>query len=594
MFKRIGMILIFFMMTLCTKGASANNTVLQIHDIQGCSHISPYSGKKVSNIQGVVTHKVSNGFTMQSLQPDDKPCSSEGIFILTGNYPKNMTDDLVSVSGLVSEFTPGNPGNYNLSITEITNPTIKVIQKDHKIPEPVVLDNMAKVIPHEVIENDGMSSFDINEDGLDFYESLESMLVEIDHSIVVAPKNAYNEIVVLPENFSSFNILSISGALLETKNDLNPEKIVVKLPSSFKGHINVGVHTDTKIIGIVDYSYGYYKVISLNPLTFSLPNGPQDTFQSNNGDLTLATYNVENLSIFEDEKKFIGISRQIFNDLSSPDLLVLHEVMDDSGTADDDVVSADKTILKLVQEIKKQGGPDYLFSDAPPVNDQDGGIAGGNIRSVLLYRQDRGINLEPAVEIGSDFTYSDGKFAISQNPLRIGESSKNFSNARKPAIWLLKYQGMQFFVVGVHLTSQIANSPDWGSRQPPLKQADQIRVKQSAFIQGYLRKILRIKNEVPIIVAGDMNSTPWSEVITALKGNSFTNTGEMEDPAEQFSYIFEGNAQQLDYILINNNLVNDVIQSRFLHLNTIQDHDLQVSDHDPVVIEINFSKKANG
>ena len=45
-------------------------------------------------------------------------------------------------------------------------------------------------------------------------------------------------------------------------------------------------------------------------------------------------------------------------------------------------VSSDQTLLLLVEAIDNCGGDRYTFSDNPPINNQDGGIEGGNIRSV--------------------------------------------------------------------------------------------------------------------------------------------------------------------------------------------------------------------
>lgn len=55
---------------------------MSISEIQGCSHVSPYNGKLVKDVKGIVTHKFKNGFTMQSQTPDDLDCTSEGIFLL--------------------------------------------------------------------------------------------------------------------------------------------------------------------------------------------------------------------------------------------------------------------------------------------------------------------------------------------------------------------------------------------------------------------------------------------------------------------------------------------------------------------------------
>ena len=47
--------------------------------------------------------------------------------------------------------------------------------------------------PTEILDDDGLTSFDPNTDGLDFYESLEGMRVTIDAPLVVANTNGNGE-----------------------------------------------------------------------------------------------------------------------------------------------------------------------------------------------------------------------------------------------------------------------------------------------------------------------------------------------------------------------------------------------------------------
>jgi len=79
-----------------------------IHDIQGAAHVSPKNGQNVSNVNGIVTAKRSNGFYMQDPNPDSDPATSEGIFVFTSSAPSAVNvGDAVKVNGRVSEFRPG-------------------------------------------------------------------------------------------------------------------------------------------------------------------------------------------------------------------------------------------------------------------------------------------------------------------------------------------------------------------------------------------------------------------------------------------------------------------------------------------------------
>ncbi len=48
-------------------------------------------------------------------------------------------------------------------------------------------------------------TFDPDEDGIDFFESLESMLASVGGGIVVGSRNTYNEVVIIPQEYRSLN-----------------------------------------------------------------------------------------------------------------------------------------------------------------------------------------------------------------------------------------------------------------------------------------------------------------------------------------------------------------------------------------------------
>ncbi len=59
--------------------------------------------------------------------------------------------------------------------------------------------------------------------------------------------------------------------------------------------------------------------------------------------------------------------------------------------SDDGVVAADQTIANLIAAIQAAGGPTYDYREIDPVNDQDGGEPGGNIRVVFLFKVEPGL-----------------------------------------------------------------------------------------------------------------------------------------------------------------------------------------------------------
>jgi predicted extracellular nuclease len=78
------------------------------------------------------------------------------------------------------------------------------------------------------------------------------------------------------------------------------------------------------------------------------------------------------------------VANHIANYLNLPDIMFVQEIQDDSGPTDDGVVSANLTLTTLVTAIQKESGVLYSYIDIAPVNNQDGGQPGGNIRQAYL------------------------------------------------------------------------------------------------------------------------------------------------------------------------------------------------------------------
>lgn len=78
------------------------------------------------------------------------------------------------------------------------------------------------------------------------------------------------------------------------------------------------------------------------------------------------------------------VANHIAKYLNIPDIMFVQEIQDDSGPTDDGVVSANLTLTTLVEAIQKESGILYSFTDIAPVNNQDGGQPGGNIRQAYL------------------------------------------------------------------------------------------------------------------------------------------------------------------------------------------------------------------
>ena len=578
-FSILLLLLLALLLAACVKEPApvAETGTARIHDIQGCSHRSPYLGRQVEGITGIVTKKSSNGFYMQDDLPDEERCSSEAIFVFTQTYPDVRPGDKITVSGQVDEFLPGSIEDRNLTLTQLTDAEFQIISRGNKLPDAIKIGEDGYLVPDQHIDNDGMREFQPAEDGIDFFESLESMLVTVKPGRVVGPRNPFNEVVIIPDESVGSNLISTLGALIQQDVDPNPERIILNLNTENRNKVNLGSRLNKNVTGIIDYAYGNYKINVFGLAEFSEVYPVVEQINNDSNSLTLASYNVENLSVFDDSSKFRNAAAHIVKSMDNPDIVILHEVMDDSGTEDDGVVIAQATLARLVEQIELMSGVHYSFIDNPPINNQDGGINGGNIRTCMLFREDTGVRVADLPQ----------NTILKENPTRIGPDEWPFSVTRKPLVVLFEYNGEQFLVTGVHFTSRGADSPLFGSIQPPEKPEEEKRNQQALYINRYLSEFHRRLPDIPIIVAGDLNDDPWSNTLSILSRDLLFNLNELIPENERYTYILDGNAIQLDYILISNDL--DWKKTfQILHFNTSLDHTEQVSDHDAVISEIYF------
>src|SRR6185312_5904411 len=151
--------------------------------------------------------------------------------------------------------------------------------------------------------------------------------------------------------------------------------------------VNVGDEFSGATVGNIDYSqYGGFLVSASQLGTVVSGNlAPTVATAPAKKQLSIATYNVENLAPSDPASKFTALAKGIVVNLNSPDIIAVEEVQDNDGATDDGTAAADKTLAALTTAIAAAGGPQYAYRQIDPVNDADGGQPGGNIRQVFLY-----------------------------------------------------------------------------------------------------------------------------------------------------------------------------------------------------------------
>jgi uncharacterized protein len=412
----------------------------RIRDIQGRAHVSALAGQRVADVSGVVTAVASNRFFMQDPKPDVDPATSDALVVFTGSAPSVTVGDAVTVAGIVEELRPGDPGGTNLATTQISLPTVVVASSSNALPAATLVGPGGRVVPAAVIDDDATGSvetsgsFDAAHDGIDFWESLEAMRVQIGDPEVVGPTNAFGDALIVPAGAGP---RTIRGGIVISAHDFNPERLVIAdtfaaLPAANVGDSYVGVLT-----GVLDYAFGLFTLLpAASP---ELRDGGlmrETTRRQRQAELAVATFNVENLSPLDAPEKYARLASQIVRNLAAPDLVALEEIQDNSGPANDGVVAADRTLGSLVAAIRAQGGPRYRWRQIDPVDGRDGGQTGGNIRQAFLLRSDRGLSFvdRPGGDASTSVAVLPTRRGprLSVSPGRIDPGNPTFANSRKP------------------------------------------------------------------------------------------------------------------------------------------------------------------
>nr|BFD85513.1 endonuclease/exonuclease/phosphatase family protein [Streptomyces sp. Xyl84] len=579
--------------------APAHADSVRIHDIQGTTRISPYAGQKVSDVAGIVTgvrtYGSSKGFWMQDPDPDADPATSEGVFVFTSSAPKAAVGDSVTVTGTVSEYVPGGTSSGNQSITEITKPAVTVLSAGNAVPAPVVLD--AESVPAayapagDSAANGSVNALPLRPEryALDRYESLEGMNVQVEDARVVTATDPYTElwVTVKPHEHAAPR----GGTVYGSYDSQNTGRLQIQslgatadFPVADVGDTLAGATT-----GPLDYNqFGGYTLVANRLGTLESGGLRRETTRAQSrGELAVATYNVENLD--PSDTTFAAHASAIVHNLRSPDIVSLEEIQDDNGATDDGTVTAGVTMAKLIDAIVAAGGPRYEWRSIDPVDGQDGGQPGGNIRQAFLFNPARvsftdrpGGDSTTAVGV----TRVHGKAALTASPGRVDPASGAWKSSRKPLAGEFVFHGRTVFVIANHFASKGGDQGLTSQYQPPVRSSETQRHLQAAEVNSFVKDILKVQRNADVIALGDINDFEFSGTAQILEGGGELWSAIKSLPrSERYTYDYQGNAQVLDQILISPSIRHG---HRFdydsVHINS-EFHD-QISDHDPQVLRL--------
>lgn len=474
-----------------------------IAEINGNKYISPYSGKTLTNITGLVTAVGPNGFWLRSTTPDNDDRTSESVYVYNRAAAALRTvGEIVTLDGRVTEYRSNKQYVYLLEIDQPKNVRVN----GSATPVPVVLGTTTNGIigkkdlfppteQYTSLDNGNIFGVPNNQSqlsvanptlqpskyGMDFWQSLLGELVTISKPTAASRPNNYQETWV----YGNWSVSGLNGrgGLTVVGTDANPEALIVGEP--LDGTENP---TDTRlgdsledITGVIYQQFGFYYILprtALKTVSSRLPDLAPATSLNNNAlclGFTAGDYNIENFSPASGSAA--AVANHIVNWLKSPTIMFLQEVQDNNGPVNDDVVAADQSITALTDQITAQGGVSYKYATIDPVDDTNGGQPGGNIRNVYLYdprymrlRSPNPGNSTTAVQLVPAPFFGIGGPSLSVNPGLIDPNNAAFVNSRKPLIaqWETWDGINRFFTINLHLQSKGGSSSLEGDLRPPV------------------------------------------------------------------------------------------------------------------------------
>ncbi len=562
-------------MLLLVWSSCSSLSAVTIMDIQGSGLVSPLAGEVVE-VSGVVTFVRSqdDGFFLQDPTGDGDSATSDGVFISVEKETSlPAVGDGVRVAGRVEELQFGR-ALPRTQLVDVTN--LEVVSTGNPLPRAVELERL----PNESLR-----------DGADFWESLEGMRVFVSKGCVVAPTSGFGELVVLTEADAKPGSGYVERAqqiflrsLGENEVDYNSERVLV---AGNPGEPLVVRPGDTvELVGVIDYTFGNYKIrpSEVNLQTRGSPPTPVSTRSGPSGDTVITTFNVENLFDLEDdpgkdegnstptpeelEIKLRKLAGAIREELRLPDIVVVQEVENTS------------ILAELAGRINRASHTSYVATSR-------GSSDGRGIEVGFLWDQSRVDLSESYLLAGPGVERAFGKASPSPG--------------REPLVGKFRIRGREVTIVGNHFKSKGGDDPLFGVNDPPVRKTEVQRKAQARVVRDFVSSLLEADPDVLVIVAGDLNDFPFGEpaegpdhplaILEGMKGEApLTNLVLREDQADAFTFIYQGNSQILDHILVSPALLEHFAAVDVLHFNAsfparlTRDGTtwLRASDHDAV------------
>jgi len=536
-----------------------------IPEVQGEGMVSPMVGQLVKVI-GVVIGDLQEtqnrkGFFIQDVIGDGNPATSDGIWVYQNDNPQIpdtiQIGDEVTVTGYVNEY-------YELTEIDVSGNEGEVIinSSGHELPVPVELK------PPAVFSN-----------ALTYFEALEGMYVTAPDGVVVGPTNEYGEFIIVRQS-------TFTGRYFFNPATENGERIMIDDDSGFLTDVKLDDRV-FNVLGALDYTYENYKIQPTYTFDIEYSPDPEPIPPANREiEFSVATFNLEFLfdtvdnpyiddivlSPEEYECKLDKLALAIRNGMFAPDVIAVQEAENIdvlNGLASHPELSEFSYTAELIE------GPDNL---------------GLNVGT--LVRRDR----VKIIEAHQPET-------LPLDPGGCGVYGLLFS--RPPLIVTLDIYPVQINVGIPRRVTMIINH--FKSMIGGTAETEPCRIEQARFVVKLVDEILADDPDADVLVIGDINATQDRPPVTIFT-NGTTPGSQLKilnfypSLSDQYTYIYEGNAQYLDYIFATPHFMRTFRSTQVAHINAGYPHAFlkdceimrQSSDHDPLIARFAFVEPIDG
>jgi uncharacterized protein len=545
-----------------------------IDQIQGPGAQSPLAAQTVRTV-GVVTADYqsapSKGFFIQD-PGTPKTDTSSGLFVYQGDRPTPdvKVGDNVTIAGVVREYNERTELDISLAASNVT-----VNSSGNRLPAPI------EVRPPSLLAEAQV-----------YFERYEGMLVSVPAAVVVAPTNQYGEFTVVRAD---------TGLTHLFQND--PKTVGYAIVVDDEGGSHYDLTTGDKVEGIVgplDYTFGQYKVEQLpEPRLFVQPGGRVAPALPATGatEFSIASFNLENFfdPLYTSGKPGpcdLDPNGKPCTERVTPADYALK--LSKAGAAIRDVLGV--PTLVAVQEVENIGVLTALaqtrelasYHYTPILLE---GLDPRGIDVGLLYRPDR-VTIGSVTQrnecVTTDYGFTDVEARCSaQND---GTLDGWWLAARPPLVIDLTVKSADGATT-LPCTLIVNHFKAKSGADPEGKEFVSRRTAEARLVAGIVNEALAANAQANVIIAGDLNDTIDSPPLQALTTLAPLADLALAAPAaERYSYIYEGEAQVLDHILVTAGLKNRLEKITYAHLdadfpvNRAREFSpYRVSDHDPPV-----------